>query len=96
MYSLVFLLTLSQIPGQAPVQCFDQYGRPVPCYGNADRQTLAVSPFLTNTSGRAPAIAESFREVPLSQTRPAIRIDFFGIEPPEEIVIRGQVWRRIR
>ncbi len=97
MYAIMGQLLLATVIGQQPTQCFDQFGRQVSCYpGNGAPSLSSASWQFNNRLRGGAAIAESFRDGQPSQQQPVIRVEFFGAEPPEEIVIRGVVWRRIR
>lgn len=82
----------------ANAQCYDQLGRPRVC-PNTPRQFGVVNVNRSSNSSFA-AVREEIRVSPRAsegQAAPVIAIDFRGVvESPEEIWIRGVLWRRIR
>jgi len=90
-------LVLGATATAAPAQCYDAFGRLRTC-----PNTPAISQRGIVNLGRinrSAAVQESYRDV-IRVEPPAlngkIRLEFWQEQPPDEIVIEGRVWRRVR
>ncbi len=94
---LIAIATTAALAGTAACQCYDSSGRPRQCPNTPGLQQRGVINLARNNSSAA--VQESYRDVRRIEPRPllrTIRLEFLQEEPPDEIVIEGRVWRRVR
>jgi len=94
---LLAIAALGAAANLAAAQCYDQYGRPRTCPNTPGLSQRGV--INLGRINRSAAVQESYRDV-IRIEPPAvngkIRLEFWQAEPPDEILIEGRIWRRVR